>query len=257
MMLRYYIFFCLPIFVFSCQKEFTPNYNINEKCRLDNHMKEKIIYKDDIKYLYGGENEDWNFDISNWILKECQLMFGSGRESFKPLQKASYVDLNSEKDFYRDNDKFIILFSEQNTYAYPLNLMPAHEVINETVDGIPVMIVYCIRADYSAVYYRTFCDSVFTFAPSGYTYFDPGVRDGVDAFVLWDRETESLWWPLVDKGVSGTMLNKDMELYLKSKWKVINFQSLKKKYPDVLVLKRGQNEGIPENLPHYNSVFCQ
>ncbi|HHH52523.1 MAG TPA: DUF3179 domain-containing protein [Bacteroidetes bacterium] len=256
-MLRYLFFLNFSIFFFSCQKELPKN-NINEDiCQLNSHLQEKILIKNGKKYLYGGENEDWHFDISNWSLKECQLMFGSGRESFKPLQNARYADLNSEKNYYRNEDKFITLFSEKNTFVYPLNLMPAHEVINETIDGIPLMIVYCIRADYAAVYYRTICDSVFTFAPSGYTYFDPGVKDGVDAFVLWDRETESLWWPLIDKAVSGTMLSRELQLYLKNKWKIMSLKEILDKYPESKVLKRGQNENIPTHLPHYNPAFCQ
>ena len=38
----------------------------------------------------------------------------------------------------------------------------------------------------------------------------------VDAFVLWDQETESSWWPLIDEAFSGEMLVTKMLKYSKT-----------------------------------------
>ena len=64
---------------------------------------------------------------------------------------------------------------------------------------------YCVLADLGAVYSRNYNSKELTFALSGYTYYDKNIWNGLDGFVLWDRETESLWWPLVGKAVSGKL----------------------------------------------------
>jgi hypothetical protein len=252
------VVFILLIFILSCQKENLQNgVQPKSKCELNSHMLEKIIYKDGSKYLWGGNNENWHFNIDNWTLKECQLLFGSGRETFNDLRNPQYNTVSSQNHLYSDSHRFIIVFSEDKPLVYSINIMADHEVINEVVDGVPIMIVYCIRADFSAVYYRSMCDSIFTFAASGYTYFDEGIQGGIDAFILWDRETESLWWPLIDLGVSGTMVNKKMNTYLRSKWKVITWSEIKENYPNSKVLIQGQVEDIPNNISQFNIINCQ
>jgi hypothetical protein len=51
---------------------------------------------------------------------------------------------------------------------------------------------YCISADLGAIYDRQYGDEVLTFALGGYTYYEPNIWNGLDAFVLWDKESESL-----------------------------------------------------------------
>ena len=61
---------------------------------------------------------------------------------------------------------------------------------------------YCILADLGAVYDRNLDGHTFTFSVSGYTYADRKVWGGMDAFLLWDRDTESLWWPPIGSRIS-------------------------------------------------------
>ena len=64
-------------------------------------------------------------------------------------------------------------------------------MVNDVVGGKPIMAAYCELADLGAIYDRVLDDKVYTFALSGYTYFDPEVWDGMDGFVLWDREPKA------------------------------------------------------------------
>lgn len=61
---------------------------------------------------------------------------------------------------------------------------------------------------------------VYTFAFSGYTYSDKEIWDGLNAFVLWDCDTESLWLPTIGKGVSGPMIDVPMQLTPAEFWTV-------------------------------------
>lgn len=65
--------------------------------------------------------------------------------------------------------------------------------------------------------------------------------NGLDGFVLWDRETESLWWPLIGKAVSGPLKNVHLLEMDKSNWKDVKWKYIKDNYPNALVLKSGQD----------------
>jgi hypothetical protein len=211
------------------------------------------------KMLFGGNNSDWHFDISNWYLDECNLRHGLGREVFHALIAPEYYTITeAQKDIYysstfQDNDRYIIVLTDdRRPKAYSIELLTKHEVINEVVDGEPIAIVYCFLAELGAVYSRVYNNRTFTFALSGYTYRDPDVWDGIDGFVFWDRETESLWWPLIDKAVSGKMIGTAIKKHYTDKWFETTWGEIKTLYPETLLLKPGQSMEVPHNWPQYS-----
>ena len=111
--------------------------------------------------------------------------------------------------------------------AYSIKDLTRHEVVNDVLNGQPIMAAYCILADLGAIYERNYDDQELTFALSGYTYFDKDVWNGLDGFVLWDRETESLWWPLIGKAVSGPLKEVKLLEMDKSHWKDIQWKYVK------------------------------
>ena len=243
---------------YSCSKDVNKNSDLPDEACLQSAVDDGFVfYSGDHKMLYGGENPDWHFDITNSTLRECQLRFGLGREAFDALIDPQYKTVEEESFRYDSNDRFIIVLSDEGPKVYSITLLTHHEVINEVIDGTPVMVVYCILADLAAVYDRTYCDTTLTFALSGYTYSTPEVWDGVDAFVLWDRETESLWWPLWDEAVSGEMLGTTMTKYNGNLWWEITWSDILRDYSDAKVMATGQSMDPPVNWPHYENISCK
>ena len=214
----------------------------------------RVFYEGDSLYLIGSRSQDWKFDITGWSLNMCNISNGIGRENFPALIKPEYVSIGSEKGVYDTSERCIVMFTEGSPKIYPIILMRSHEVINDVNKGSPVVIVYCVLADFPAVYSRTFCGKELTFAPSGYTYHDINVDDDLRAFVLWDRETESLWWPLIDESVSGPMQGEAMNKKSPNVWKMSTWGEVEKVYPNAKVLKSRQSMPIPTNWPHFDEV---
>jgi len=248
--------FCCLLFL-GCAKEEKKSEIISDNSCLQEAIDNgKVFYEGERKMLWGGDNPDWHFDITGWSLRECRLHFGFGREVFDALIDPQYKTVEEEIDRYEPSDQFVIVLTSDKPKVYYIPLLSHHEVINENIDGTPVMVVYCSLADLAAVYNRRYCDTTFTFALSGYTYYDPGIWDGADAFVLWDRETESLWWPLIDEAVSGDMNGVSMKKYKQNFWWRITWGEILKDYPDALVLATGQTMNPPDDWPHYGDVNC-
>ncbi|NOX46008.1 MAG: DUF3179 domain-containing protein [Chlorobi bacterium] len=243
---------------YGCSKDSNKNSDLPDGACLQSAIDDGFVFwSGSHKMLYGGENPDWHFDITKSSLRECQLRFGLGREAFDALIDPQYKTVQEEDFRYDESDRFIIVLSDAGPKVYSITLLTHHEVINEVIDGTPVMVVYCVLADLAAVYNRTYCDTVFTFALSGYTYSTPEVWDGVDAFVFWDRETESLWWPLYDEAVSGEMLGTNMEKYKGNLWWEITWDEILRDYSDALVMASGQSMDPPVNWPQYENVSCR
>jgi len=244
------------IILFSCAKEnsVAPKIITIDKCLESSIESGKMYYQQNRLMLKGGDSAAWDFDITNWSMGFCKLSNGVGRETFSALLDAKYVPIVQELAIYKPSDRCIIMFTDHEPKVYPLELMRSHEVINERRMGEPVAVVYCVLADFPAVYSRKFCEKVLTFAPSGYTFSSSQVDDNRRAFVLWDRETESLWWPLIDGAVSGKMIGTDMVKLPKSTWKVVRWVDVIENYPDAIVLQRNQTMPIPQNWPCLEKV---
>lgn len=214
----------------------------------------KIFMSGETKFLYGGKDSSQHFNINNCELKDENFHYGIGREKFPALLEPVFISLQEADSIWADTSRFLVAFSGNEVKAYSIKDLTAHEVVNDMLNGKPIMAAYCILADLGAIYERTYDDKVFTFALSGYTYHDDSVWNGLDGFVLWDRETESLWWPLTGKAVSGAMHNVKLIEMDKAHWEDTDWGTIKKKYPTVKVLKSGQDFERPKTWKKYSDA---
>ncbi|MBN4073952.1 DUF3179 domain-containing protein [bacterium AH-315-E10] len=157
--------------------------------------------KDGHRYLFGGQQEHEHFKIDNLILDDTQFHYGLGRENFPAVVNPRFEPADLASSWLNDNEAIIGISVNGESKAYPIRLLQQHEVVNDTVGGESIFASYCVLASLASVYNRKINDHEFTFAVSGYTYADMTIWGGMDAFVLWDRDTESLWWPPMGKAV--------------------------------------------------------
>lgn len=214
----------------------------------------KFFFSGNKKMLYGGKDSLQHFDITDYDLKDKQFHYGIGREAFPALLKPEFITLEEASKVWKDSTRFLLAKSGDEVKAYSVIDLTRHEVVNDVLDGKPIMAAYCILADLGAVYDRNYNGNVLTFGLSGYTYFDNDVWDGLDGFVLWDRETESLWWPLIGKAVSGKLKGVSLIELNDSLWEDTTWKEIKKQYPAVKVLKSGQDFKRPKSWKKLNDV---
>lgn len=153
---------------------------------------EKIIEKNGRRFLWAGQEEAMHFDVTESSLKLENLHYGLGREAFPALLKPRFVSAREASKWLSPEARVLAIKVGGEHKVYPVDLLIRHEVVNDVVGGRPVFAAYCILADLGAVYDRRLGEHTLTFGVSGYTYAEDEVWDGRDAFVLWDRDTESL-----------------------------------------------------------------
>ena len=214
----------------------------------------KFFDKDGKRMLYGGKKDNQHFDISNLSLAEEQFHYGLGREAFPALLKPKFTSVKVADEQWSNDSRFLVAKSGSEVKAYSIRDLTRHEIVNDVLNGKHIMAAYCILADLGAIYTRAYGDKVFTFGLSGYTYYDPEVWNGKDGFVFWDRETESLWWPLIGKAVSGKMKGAELHLYDENLWEDTTWKIVKSKYPQAQVLISGQDFERPASWPQYKDV---
>ena len=142
----------------------------------------KFFEVDGHKMLYGGEDSTQHFNITDYTLVDEQFHYGIGREVFPALLEPTFMSVEEADTSWVDSTRFLVAYSGDKVKAYSVQDLTRHEVVNDVLDGKPIMAAYCILADLGAIYERTYGDKVLTFALSGYTYYDDNVWDGLDGF---------------------------------------------------------------------------
>lgn len=214
----------------------------------------KFFEVDGQKMLYGGKDSLQHFNITDYTLVDEQFHYGIGREVFPALLAPEFISVKEADTTWADTTRFLVAYSGNEIKAYSVHDLTRHEVVNDVLDGKPIMAAYCVLADLGAIYERTYGDKVLTFALSGYTYHDDNVWDGLDGFVLWDRETESLWWPLIDKAVSGPLKGVHFLEMDKAHWEDATWGEIKTSYPNALIMKSGLDYERPTSWKKLDDV---
>ncbi|MDA1272699.1 MAG: DUF3179 domain-containing (seleno)protein [Verrucomicrobia bacterium] len=208
---------------------------------------EKIIEKEGRRLLWAGADEAMHFDVTQTALKLERLHYGLGREAFPALIQPRFVTAKAASQWLPADARVLAVKIGDEHKVYPVALLIRHEVVNDVVGGQPVFAAYCILADLGAVYDRKLGGHTLTFGVSGYTYSEADIWSGLDAFVLWDRETESLWWPPSGVAVSGSLKDQSLRLLATNLWQQTTWGKVSAQNPNVLVLDQGQDFARPTN----------
>jgi hypothetical protein len=114
---------------------------------------------------------------------------GLGPGAIPPILRADML-LPGEPGYPEAGSKRLVIGVrvEASVRSYPLEIMGWHEIANDRFGNLPIAIGYCPLAQLTAAYERRVGEQTLTLAASGWTY--------QQTFVLYDLETESLWYPL-------------------------------------------------------------
>jgi hypothetical protein len=91
------------------------------------------------------------------------------------------------------------------TRAYPVQILIFHEIVNDTVGGVPIAITYCPLCNSAIAFDRRIAGRVVTFGTSGKLLYSN--------LVMYDRQTRSLWPQLAGQAVAGVLTGTRLTAY--------------------------------------------
>jgi hypothetical protein len=88
--------------------------------------------------------------------------------------------------------------------AYPLAILIWHEIVNDTVGGVPVAVTFCPLCNAAIVFDRRVEGRVLDFGTTG--------KLRHSDLIMYDRQTESWWQQFLGEGIVGEMIGKRLAL---------------------------------------------
>ena len=132
------------------------------------------------------------------------LWAGNLPDDVAPLESPPHLTADAA-DYLLPDDRVIGVSINGEHRAYPLRIMNAHEIANDTLGGEPVTIAYSVLSGAPIAYSPMVDAEATTFGASGLLYLSNNL--------LYDRKTLSLWTQATGRPVTGPQaLNEDLRL---------------------------------------------
>jgi hypothetical protein len=137
-------------------------------------------------------------------LVDINQIFSGGPppDGIPPIEQPEFFDVVDQLDLLPLEEAVIALEINGDARAYPVRALVWHEIVNDTVGGVPVSITYCPLCNSAVTYERTIEGNVTTFGTSGLLF--------ASALVMYDRATESLWTHFDGRAVVGVLTGTEL-----------------------------------------------
>ena len=117
-------------------------------------------------------------------------------DAIPPIDRPVYGDSNAG-DWLEPTDLVLGYVAGGQAYAYPFKILNFHEIVNDEIDGIPVLISYCPLCRSAIVYDRRIAGHTLSFGNTSALY--------ESDLVMVDRNTGSYWWQVAGSAIVGPL----------------------------------------------------
>ena len=122
---------------------------------------------------------------------------GPPRDGIPAINAPEFHEATSETALQANEPVMTVAISGESERAYPIRYLIWHEIVNDTIGGVPVAVTFCPLCNSGVTFDRRTKHGVLTFGVSG------KLRNS--DMVMFDRETESWWQQAVGIAIVGDL----------------------------------------------------
>ena len=203
------------------------------QAKLQGHLGPAPGIEPDADYKEALENSGlstlgWDTDFSLHSVAFDEIMSGGPpRDGIPPLDSPSFVSPDDADAWLANREPVISFELNGEAKAYPLQILTWHEIVNDKVGGVPVIVTFCPLCNSAIVFDRRLDGVVLDFGTSG--------RLRNSDLIMWDRQTESWWQQLTGEAIIGKLTGHTLE-FLPAP--VVSWADFKAAHPAGQVLSR-------------------
>jgi hypothetical protein len=144
-------------------------------------------------------------DVSKALVPLDEIIPGGPPPDGIPaIDRPAFVIPREADAWLRPKEPVIALVVNGDARAYPLQILMWHEIVNDTVGGVPVAVTYCPLCNSGIVFDRTAGDRLLDFGTSGKLY--------KSDLVMYDRQSHSLWAQMEGRAIVGELAGTKLRL---------------------------------------------
>lgn len=170
----------------------------------------------------------WNTNFDRRSIEWDEVLSGGPpRDGIPSIDNPQFTTFEDADGWIADVEPVVSLEVNGEARAYPLQILTWHEIVNDEMGGVPVVVTFCPLCNSAIVFERRVGDEVFEFGVSGL------LRNS--DLIMYDRTTETLWQQFTGEGLVGDLTGEQLK-FMPSQ--LISYANFKDAYPDGEVLSR-------------------
>ena len=166
----------------------------------------------------------WKTDFSKHSVPLDEI--SSGGPGKDGIPSIDFPRFNSvDKSFYADTEPVVVVEVNGEAKAYPIEILIWHEIVNDTLGGVPVTVTFCPLCNTAIAFDRRLDGTVYDFGVSGNLRYSD--------LIMYDRQTESWWQQITGTAIVGELTGRKLTSIPAS---IVSFADFQSTYPKGLVL---------------------
>ena len=175
-----------------------------------------------------GATIEFNTDFSKHSVPYSDILSGGPpKDGIPAIDDPKFVSVSEADTWLRPVEPVIFLQIGDDTRAYPIQIFMWHEIVNDTVGDVPMVIAFCPLCNTAIAFERTVNGQVLDFGTTG--------RLRYSNLIMYDRLTETWWQQATGEAIVGELTGTQLVFRPAA---IIAWADFKANYPDSKVLSR-------------------
>jgi len=192
----------------------------------------KPLLDDEPRY---GFDSYWQTDFSLHTVPYSEILSGGvPRDGIPPIDNPQFVSVADADGWLDDKEPVFVVTVNEETRAYPLQILTWHEIANDTLGGEPIAVTFCPLCNSAITFKRTIEGTVYDFGVSG--------KLRHSDLIMWDRQTQSWWQQLTGEAIVGELVGEQLT-FLPTR--LVSWDDFKAAFPEAEVLSRDTGHSRP------------
>lgn len=175
-----------------------------------------------------GAEREFSTDFSRHTVSYDQVFSGGPpKDGIPAIDAPQFVSIAEADEWLGAQEPVVLVQAGDDARAYPLQILTWHEIVNDTVGGLPLTVTFCPLCNTAIAFERTLDGRVLDFGTTGRLRFSN--------LLMYDRQTESWWQQAGGDAIAGELAGQHLAFYPAT---IIAWDEFKATYPDGMVLSR-------------------
>ncbi len=184
---------------------------------------------------------EFRTDLSKKSIRLAELTPGGPpKDGIPAIRDPKFASIDSASAWLDPAEPVQVVRHAGNVRVYPLQVLIWHELVNDRIGDLPVLVSFCPLCNAAVAFDRRVDGQAAEFGVSGLLRHSD--------LVMFDRRTDSLWQQLTGEAIVGAHTGKRLAILASQ---VIPFQTAVENYPDALVLGRDTGHKRPYGANPY------